>query len=81
MFKRFLKVLKHKQVIFLSAMRSVFASSIYPEPEQAQYYFLSGFTAKWLVRKRGFTEPLRHFNLVSVLLYCHCTQLNMQPND
>jgi len=66
-----------KQVIFLSAD----AFGVLPPvsiltPEQTQYYFLSGFTAKLAGTERGITEPTPTFSACSVLLSCHCTQQN-----
>ena len=55
-----------KQVIFLSAD----AFGVLPPvsiltPEQAQYYFLSGFTAKLAGTERGITEPTPTFSACS----------------
>ena len=71
-----------KQVIFLSAD----AFGVLPpvsilNAEQTKYYFLSGFTAKLAqVQNVVSLNRLRHSRLVSVLLSCHCTQLNTVKN-
>jgi phosphoenolpyruvate carboxykinase (ATP) len=66
-----------KQVIFLSAD----AFGVLPpvsilNPEQAQYYFLSGFTAKLAGTERGITEPTPTFSACfgAAFLSLHPTQ-------
>ena len=66
-----------KQVIFLSAD----AFGVLPpvsilNPEQAQYYFLSGFTAKLAGTERGITEPTPTFSacLGAAFLSLHPTK-------
>ena len=53
-----------KEVIFLSA--DVHSAYLPPvsilTPEQTQYYFLSGFTAKLAGTERGITEPTPTFS-------------------
>ena len=52
-----------KQVIFLSADAfGVLPPAPTLTPEQAQYYFLSGFTAKLAGTERGITEPTPTFS-------------------
>ncbi len=41
---------------------SAFCLPSHPDPEQTQYYFLSGFTAKLAGTERGITEPTPTFS-------------------
>ena len=43
-------------------MRSAFCPGQHPDPEQTQYYFLSGFTSKLAGTERGITEPTPTFS-------------------
>ena len=69
-----------KQVIFLSAD----AFGVLPpvsilNPAQAQYYFLSGFTAKLAGTERGITEPTPTFSACFGCLL-RCCILELAPN-